>query len=386
MAQDELLQDAWVLGEISEVKVAPSGHTYFTLRDERASLSAVLWKQTSFRVRHRPRSGVQMLVHGRLILYPPRGQYQLEVDDLRPFGLGDQHQALEELKTRLRSEGALEDSRKRPLPTFPRRVAVITSASGAAVQDIRSVFAADPFPPEVVLIDSVVQGDQAPDSLARALRSANSLPGVDLILLVRGGGSGEDLWTFNLESVARAILASGLPVVSGVGHESDVTVADLVADARAATPTAAAKLVLELRNQWISRLQQARLRAERQVAQVLRQERRRLEQLRSRPVLARPGEVVDRARQRLDDCLPRLDRAGQLAYAAAEQRLAQTVGRLESLSPLRVLARGYAAVSLPDGTSLSRVGQVSAGDSVDLRLADGRVRCNVASVHPAEPR
>ena len=239
---DPVLQDAWVLGEISNLTKPSSGHIYFTLKDETANLSCVAWKTQAWRLGKLLQTGSAVIAHGRISVYEPRGAYQLYVDDLLPAGTGRLYQEFEILKARLQSQGLFAVERKRSLPLFPRRIGVVTSASGAALQDILNVLRRRYAIAEVVLSPASVQGADAPPQIVHAIRSLNELPGVDVIIVARGGGSPEELWAFNDEAVAHAIFDSRIPVISGVGHETDYTIADFVADVRAPTPSAAAEI------------------------------------------------------------------------------------------------------------------------------------------------
>ncbi|MFN3653232.1 MAG: exodeoxyribonuclease VII large subunit [Armatimonadota bacterium] len=378
---DEILQDVWVRGEASNLTRAASGHFYFSLKDDGACLSCVMWRTYARALSFRPEPGMQLVAHGRLTLYAPRGQYQLEVDDLQPDGVGALHLGLEQAKARLLAEGLLDAHRKRPLPAFPRSVAVVTSTTGAAVRDICVTLSRSLCPPRVVLVPVLVQGAGAEESLIRGLRLANERSGADLVIVGRGGGSTEDLWSFNSEALAREIAASALPVISAVGHESDFTLADMVADARAATPTAAAELVTERREEMVVRAQEAVSRARWLVESRLESARLRYRGVAARAVLARPAELVDRRRQRLDDLEARLQRARALTLWRVQQRLALAAGRLQGVSPLATLARGYAAVTRErDGAPLRSAGEVAVGERVRVRLADGSLGTRVEEI------
>ncbi|HEU4752173.1 MAG TPA: exodeoxyribonuclease VII large subunit, partial [Armatimonadota bacterium] len=250
---DDILHDIWVRGEVSNCSRSAAGHLFFSLKDEEACLAAVVWRTAAARLCFELKPGDQVLAHGHLEVYPPRGQYQLVVDELEPDGSGAQHLSLEQVKARLLAEGLLDEERKRPLPAFPQRVAVITSIHGAAVRDICVTLRNRPSPPEIVLVPATVQGEGAEESLCTALQRAERYSGADVLILARGGGSSEDLWSFNSERLGRLIAACTVPVISAVGHETDFTLADLVADLRAATPTAAAELVLARRDEMVYR-------------------------------------------------------------------------------------------------------------------------------------
>lgn len=384
--EDEILQDVWVRGEVSQVTLAASGHLYFSLRDADACLGCVMWRHYASLLPLLPETGMELLVHGRLTIYGARGQYNFEVDDFEPEGEGEQHLDFEQATERLRADGLFDPARKRPLPPFPKRVAVITSLSGAAVRDICVTLHRERFAPEIILIPALVQGDGAEASLCESLRLANDESGADLILIGRGGGSAEDLAAFNAERVARAIAGSRLPVISAVGHETDFCLADLAADARAATPTAAAEMVLARRAQVLDRLGRARAHAQALFQSRLDSARVLCEGLRRRAPLARPQWLIEGRRARMEVLQDRLKRARDLCVSRARHRFTVAVGKLEELSPLGTLARGFAVVSLlPDGTPVRGVEALSPGDGVRVRLADGTFESRITRVERGGP-
>jgi exodeoxyribonuclease VII large subunit len=383
--EDVILQDLWVRGELSNVTRAASGHVYFSLKDEAACVGGVMWRSAAGRLAFRPEAGMQVLAHGAVDVYAPRGQYQLVVDELQPDGLGSLHLAFEQTKARLLAEGLFDEERKRPLPAFPRRVAVVTSLQGAAVRDICAVLSESEFPPEVLLIGALVQGAGAEESVCAALRLANEASDADLVVVARGGGSLEDLWAFNTEPIARAIAASRLPVISAVGHETDVTLADLAADFRAPTPTAAAEEIAARRSGMARRATYAVARALDLFRGRVRTAELSLSALSRRPPLARPMSMVESRRQRLDEVIARLLRAREVCFTGHRHRLALAASKLGGLSPLETLARGYALVrKLPEETPVHSVSQVAEGDTVRVQLADGRIEAQVRRVEPKE--
>lgn len=415
--------DVWVEGEISNLKLAPSGHYYFSLKDERAQVAAVLFRNDARLVRFKPADGMKVLARGALRIYPQRGQYQVQVQVLEPLGKGSLQQAFEELKQKLEQEGLFDARRKRALPMLPRRIGVVTSPGGAVIRDILRVLRSRYANLEVLVYPALVQGDGAWFEIAQGIRVLNRLGGVDVIVLARGGGSLEDLWAFNEEGLARAIAASQLPVISAVGHETDFTIADFVADLRAATPSAAAERVvqakeelrarvraLDERREAALRLRLARVRARVEAAaahRVFAAERGRLRILAQRAdELARRGETglvrgVERGRahaRRLRERLEafRLDR--QLAsqrerlerqrerllvlFRSQGERRRARLGRLaaslDGLSPLSVLGRGYALVWQDARGRLVRdAAEVDAGDALRIRLHKGALRARV---------
>lgn len=379
--EDEILQDVWVRGEISNCTRAASGHVYLSLKDDGACVGCVLWRSMAGRLKFRPESGMQVVAHGRLTLYAPRGQYQLELDDLQPDGLGALHLALEQTRAKLLAEGLFDGERKRPLPAFPRTVAVVTSLSGAAVRDICVTLRKGPYPPNILLVPALVQGAGAEESLCSALRLVNQRPEVDLILFGRGGGAIEDLWCFNAEAVVRAVAASRIPVICGVGHETDFTLTDLVADHRAPTPTGAAELVAAQREEMLRRLALGMLRARHLFTAQFHASRLRYEGLSRRAPLSRPLWIVDSRRQRLDELNARLLRAREVCLTRLQHRLALAAGKLDTLSPLSVLARGFGSVTrLPEGEPILRVSELGEGDRVRVRLSDGNFESRVTRI------
>lgn len=412
----------WVEGEISNFSRPASGHAYFTLKDDRAQVRCALFRAKAQNLRFQPRDGMAVLARGRLTLYEARGDYQLVLDHLEEAGEGALRRAFEELKARLAAEGLFDTGRKRPLPSFPRRLGVITSPRGAAVRDVLSVLWRR-FPLlEVEVLPVPVQGDGAAAQILDMLRRAGQCGRYDLLLLTRGGGSLEDLWAFNAEALARAIAASPVPVVAAIGHEVDVSLADFAADLRAPTPSAAAELIVpdaaalaqrlardarqfaiawaRLRDSRSQRADQALLRLQALRPQLrlergrhrLAELRRRLDQARQAP-LARRLERLVRALRRLDAQHPRrrlqqarhrLDGFGQSLQALPDRLVArrrmqlQGLARaLQAVSPLATLARGYAIVQTADGRVLRRAGDARPGDLLAARLAEGRLKLRV---------
>ena len=369
---DYRLQDVWVSGEISNLSRPASGHLYFTLKDAQASLRCVMWRPEAARLALPPREGQAIEAHGRVSVYEAGGQYQLYADTLRPAGEGILYQQFLRLKARLEAEGLFEGGRKRPLPGWPLSIGLVTSRSGAALRDVVHVLRRR-FPlAEVTLAPTPVQGDEAPAGILAALKALARHVRPDVILLVRGGGSMEDLAAFNDEQVARAIAASPVPIVTGVGHETDFTIADFVADRRAPTPSAAAEIITPDLSEHARERQILTQRLADAFGQQLRHRRRALESLHLRLRLASPRAQVAGARQRLDDLQARAGAAmtaGLRLRRSAVDGLAQT---LRAVGPAAVLARGYAVVSLRAGGALVRsTGQVPPGSALDVRVSDG---------------
>lgn len=432
LENDSELAGVAVRGEISNFTRSVNGHCYFVLKDDQAQLSAVMWKSQAARGVFRPENGMRVIAFGRITVYPQRGQYQMVVNELKPDGLGDLFVAYLQLKARLEKEGLFEPGRKRALPAFARRVGLVTSPRGAALHDMVTTLRRRYPGVDIVISPAVVQGAEAPPSIVRALRRLARLRGsddaVDVIIVGRGGGSFEELNAFNDEAVARAMVASPVPVVSGVGHETDFTIADLVADERAATPTAAAARVVPDCVEAALRVRQLRVRlAQALVRRVERQRERQrsLEQRGWRRLLDRmldarrqrldetgarmarahesglerrraalgglvgrldalsPLRVLDARRERLHAMMARMARAMETGLERRRAALGAQAGRLDALSPLRVLERGYAVCTTSvDAHVVTRIDQVEAGERVDIRVSDGSLAARVEGVQP----
>jgi exodeoxyribonuclease VII large subunit len=369
---DPFLQDVWLEGEVSNCKQWASGHIYFTLKDANSSISCVVWRSAARLLPVLPADGQAVLLHGRLSVYEPRGTYQLIVDSVQPAGLGLLHARFEALKAQLHEEGLFDAAHKRPLPSFPRRIGVVTSPHGAAVRDILNILRRRYPLVEVVLAPTLVQGEQAPPQIVAAIERLNSLGDLDLIIVARGGGSLEDLWAFNDEAVARAIFASATPVISGVGHETDFTIADFVADLRAPTPSAAAELAVPDQARLRAELAEYRRRLGSAAQKRLREERQAL--LRHRQALERrsPLRQINRQRQRIDEHSQNMARSLAHRLALLRERMAGLQAHLAALSPLATLERGYAIVrDSGSGAIIASVGEVSPGQALTIQLRDG---------------
>ncbi len=418
--------DVWVEGEISNHRSAPSGHVYFTLKDADAQLPVVLFRRQALLLRFRPEDGLHVLVRGRVSVYEQRGQMQLVAETMEPVGAGPLQLAFEQLKERLKSEGLFEAARKRPLPAFPRCVGIVTSPTGAVIRDFLNIVSRRHSGLKVLLFPVSVQGEPAPAEIETALADLNAAPPnlVDLIVLARGGGSLEDLTAFNSERVARAIASSRLPVVSAVGHETDFTIADFVADLRAPTPSAAAELITEAQHKIAEHLATQTHRLERAARFQLLQARQRLSRMPVSRTESRMWTLLHQVEQRLDelafraqatlqaqirarcdrvaelsstvlrhdprqslaharghmaDYRARIDRAVERLMEGSAARLAALDARLRALSPLAVLGRGYALVLTADGAIVRSAARISAGDHVTTRLAEGEFTSCVES-------
>ena len=370
-----------VRGEISGATRPSSGHLYLTLKDDRAQLSVVMWRTKASRLRFEPAIGTEVVAIGGIDVYPPRGSYQLICDQLLPVGLGPLELAFRQMHERLAAEGLFEADRKRPLPEIPRRIAIVTSPTGAAVRDMLQVLARRWPLLDVTIVPVPVQGQTAAPKIAAGLAAADRL-GVDVILCGRGGGSLDDLWAFNEEPVARAIAACRTPVVSAVGHEIDVTIADLVADVRALTPSEGAERSVPDRADVLGGLDGAAERMTRLLTGRLQVAAQSVDEIARSRAFARPTERVDAARERLDDRGQRLHRAIARGLDDAQSRLAAIAGQFEALSPLAVLARGYSLTSRDDGSIVRAASDVLPGDEITTRLAEGTITSVVRGTTP----
>lgn len=375
---DPVLRTVWVKGEISNFKHHSSGHMYFTLKDEKSRLKCVMFRTRNAALRFRPEDGLTVIAGGAIGVYEVAGEYQLYVDELYPAGQGALHLAFEQLKRKLESEGLFDPARKRPLPFLPRTVGVVTSPTGAAIRDILSVLRRR-FPGvDIVLAPAQVQGEGGPASVIRGIRLLNERDDVDVLIVGRGGGSLEELWTFNDEGVARAIAASRIPVISAVGHETDFTIADFVADRRAPTPSAAAEMAVPERAALLAQLSSVRERLGRALEKQLSRRREALQYLRTSPALTRPLDRIYQRRQHLDDVVQRAAVAIRYGLEAKRRRLEALVGKLETLSPLATLARGYAICTKDDGSVVTDAAAVRAGERVRVRVSRGEIRARVS--------
>jgi len=430
-ALEEAFPAVWVEGEISNLRTPGSGHAYFTLKDEGAQLSAVLFRGRGRRVRFDLEDGMQVLAFGGLDVYAARGQYQLVVEMMEPKGLGALQLAFEQLKRKLEAEGLFDDGRKRPLPAFPRVIGVVTSPTGAAIRDILNIIGRRFGDLRILIAPVRVQGDEAPGEIVEALEDLQTVPDLDVVIVGRGGGSIEDLWAFNDEGVARAIAACRVPVISAVGHETDFTIADFVADLRAPTPSGAAELVVREKLAVVEALADLYARLKQAVTAEVAAYRERVLFLSRRRVLTDPARALRDLHRRLDELQGRLrlglrssqrqvrhrvalatgalrsrnplariaggaallaQLRGRLVASAthsmkaSRSRFAETVGRLESLSPLGVLARGYSLTRLPSGAVVRGAGQVAVGDPLEILLHQGALGARVTDVKERDDR
>lgn len=374
---DRVLSNVFVRGEISNFKLYSSGHAYFTLKDDAGQLKSVMFRSYCSRLAFLPEDGMSVIAHGRVSVYESSGQYQLYVDDLQPDGAGSLAMRFEQLKRKLAAEGLFDEARKRPLPPMPKRIGVITSPSGAAVHDIINVLGRRFPAAEMILYPSEVQGAQAPAQLIAGVEFFSITGLVDVIILGRGGGSAEDLWAFNDESLARAVASCAVPVISAVGHESDFTICDFVADRRAPTPSAAAEIAVPDMGEILRSLAAVRGGLQASMQKRIAQEKRILDRITQSRVFSRPEQMLDSFRIRLDEHEVDLNRAIEQTIGQKRQSTAAVAGKLQALNPLAVLARGYATVS-HDGTSVTSIQQIQERDTLDIRFADGSVRATVS--------
>ena len=423
--------DVWVEGELSNARVWNTGHLYFTLKDEASQIKGVMFRSWVRQLRFRPEDGLRVIVRGRVTVYEPKGEYQLVCEGMEPHGLGALQLAFEQRKRALQAEGLFDPARKRPLPLLPRKIGIVTSLDGAALRDIIKVLRRRYANAHLVVCPSRVQGDGAAEEIARAIAAVTRVAGVDAIIVGRGGGSIEDLWAFNEEVVARAIAASPVPVISAVGHETDTTIADFVADVRAATPSNAAELVVARKDEFVTGLERFAARLRGAVLGKVTSRRMRLQRLLARPGLAGyHGRLAMRARhaaelthelrragrealarrerelgalrlrlesqdlrRRLGVLHTRLARADatlahgtRAAVHRADRRFRSLAGRLENLSPLAVLARGYAVCWTSDRAAIIRAASPAlVGQAIRVTLHQGELECDVTRAHPAKP-
>ena len=383
--KDEILSQVCVRGELSNYKAHSSGHQYFTLKDEGAVISCVMFRSDAMKMRFRLESGMKVILYGRVSLFPKSGQYQIYVTAMQPDGVGALAVAFEQLKRRLYEEGLFDPAHKQPLPSYPHRVALITSPTGAAVRDMTRILGRRWPMAEVLVCPVRVQGEGAAEEIAQMLDYVDKHQLADVIITGRGGGSLEDLWAFNEEIVARAIYRCTIPVISAVGHEPDVTISDYVADVRAATPSNAAEIAVQDEAAIRSSLRQLQLRLEQAEGRKLTQLRQRLDALAQKPVMKRPEAYLQQQELQLEMLRQRLEHAGTGVVQKNALRFQRAAAKLDALSPLKVLSRGYAMVTREDAVVRS-VNQLQPGDPVAVALSDGTVQCTVDAVQRRKQR
>lgn len=376
MDRDRLLSQVLVRSEISNYKVYPSGHHYFSLKDAESSVRCVMFRREASSLRFRPESGMKVVVSGRVSVFPRDGAYQLYCQTMLPDGVGELAYAFEQLKSRLHKEGLFDSVKKQPLPAYPTTIALITSPAGAAVRDMIRILGARWPMSKVIVVPVRVQGAEAPEEICQALDLVNALEAADLIITGRGGGSMEDLWAFNEEEVARAISRSRIPVISAVGHEPDVTIADFVADQRASTPSNAAELAVPDQDDLRQALDHLQARLDKAMDRVLQRRQDRLIRLQANPFLQSPLRAIQEKRLQLNLQRQRFIRGMEQQLQFSRHEIGRLAASLEALSPFKVLARGYSMTQKDDGTVVSMIQQVSVGDILQIRVSDGTITCN----------
>ena len=374
---DPVLNAVAVRGEISNYKQYPSGHHYFTLKDEGAALKCVMFKGNAMRLRFRPENGMKVIAMGKISVYPRDGAYQLYCTAMSMDGVGDLYAAFEQLKQKLASQGLFDPAHKKPLPKYPGTIGIITSSAGAAVHDMLRILNKRYPLAQVKLLPVRVQGVEAPGEIAAAIRYANYYKLADVLIVGRGGGSIEDLWAFNDERVAYAIYESQIPVISAVGHEPDVTISDYVADLRAATPSNAAELVVPDRDALLQNLDAVSGTMAVSLNRQLKAARQHLNSLANSPALRSPTAYMEQREKNLTLLKNRLISAQQRNIAVKNQHYVACVAKLDAMSPLKVLTRGYSMAQTQDGSVLRSIHQVQAGDSVTVSLSDGNITATV---------
>lgn len=380
MDGDALLSGLAVRGEISNYKVYPSGHHYFTLKDEDASLKCVMFRSSAVRLKFRPENGMKIIAMGRIAVYPRDGAYQLYCSTMALDGVGDLHAAFEQLKAKLAQQGLFDPAHKKPLPKYPGVIGIVTSSAGAAVHDMLRILKKRYPLTKVRLLPVRVQGVEAPGEIAAAIVYANYHRLADLLIVGRGGGSIEDLWAFNDERVARAIYDSEIPVISAVGHEPDVTISDFVADLRAATPSNAAELAVPDQNGLYQNLDTMSVAMATALQRQLKAARRQLHMLSASPALQSPDVYIQQRAKALQMLANRLRSAGLQTISRHRQRFLTSTAKLDAMSPLKVLTRGYSMTQSDDGEVIRSVSQLDVGQKVSIRLSDGSFDANVTDV------
>ena len=383
MNEDPMLAQVAVRGEISNYKLYPSGHHYFTLKDEQSALKCVMFKGNAMSLRFRPASGMKVIALGRISVYPRDGQYQLYVSSMAMDGIGDLYAAFEALKKKLSQQGLFDPAKKKPIPKYPQTIGIVTSSAGAAVHDILRILRRRYPLCSVRLLPVRVQGAEAPEEIVSAIRYANAHDLADLLIVGRGGGSIEDLWAFNDERVAYAIYESQIPIISAVGHEPDVTIADYVADLRAATPSNGAELAVPDREALAQNLDAFSAAMTGALNRQLRLAGQRLEGLAASPALRSPTGYLDRREKDLGLLKEKLLAAQNRELSKAQQKYVANVAKLDAMSPLKVLSRGYAMAQKETGELIRSVKQTTTGESIVVSLAEGKLNASILSIKEA---
>lgn len=381
---DALLSGIAVRGELSNYKVYPSGHHYFTLKDEASSLKCVMFKSSAVRLRFRPENGMKVIAMGKISVYPRDGVYQLYCASMAMDGIGDLYAAFEQLKAKLSAQGLFDPAHKKPLPKYPGTIGIVTSSAGAAVHDMLRILRKRYPLTRVLLLPVRVQGAEAPGEIAAAIRYANHYQLADLLIVGRGGGSIEDLWAFNDEQVAHAIYDSRIPVISAVGHEPDVTISDYVADLRAATPSNAAELAVPDQDALRQNLDSMCMAMTTALTRQVKAARQHLQVLSGSPALQSPTGYLEQRRKSLELLQNRLVSAETRTVERKNRQFIELTSKLDAMSPLKVLTRGYALVRREDGMVLKSVRQIEPGDRIKVSLSDGSLTAAVTEKENAE--
>ena len=382
ISNDGILSGVSVRGEISNFKHHYTGHMYFTIKDENSVLKCVMFKTQANQLKFVPQNGNKVIVSGYISVFERDGQYQLYASDMQPDGLGALHLAFEQLKNKLQEEGLFDAAIKKKLPLLPRSIGVVTSSTGAVIRDIINVTYRRHSKMKLVLYPVAVQGVQAAGQIAAAIKKLNEHGQVDVIIVARGGGSLEELWAFNEEVVARSVYASKIPVISAVGHETDFTICDFVSDMRAPTPSAAAELAVPDVEVLKYKLQNYNVRMKGALVKKLNLCENQLQKIRSRPVFRQPYDRLNQYRLKLDNEVKHLFRNNEMLIKEKKAQFALLAGKLDALSPLKVMERGYSVVRNSEGGIVNRREQVKPGDMLEISLNDGKANCNVVSTSP----
>jgi len=368
-----ILNDIWIKGEISNFKLHYSGHMYITLKDEGGVLKAVMFKSAASGLGFKPEDGMKVLARGRISVYEAGGSYQLYINEMIPDGVGELYIAYEQLKKRLEEEGLFSQEYKKPIPEYPERIGVITAATGAAVRDIINVITRRYPYAEIILYPSLVQGAGAAENICKGISYFNETKMADVIIAGRGGGSIEDLWAFNEEIVARAIFASDIPIISAVGHETDFTIADFVADLRAPTPSAAAEIAVPSQLELISRILVDKNRISNAIIKRLENERKNINRLK----LKNPKEMIEDEYLRLDNLVKQAEKNFRIKLMTGRELLGNCAAKLDALSPLKVIKRGYAIPMDEEGNVIKSAKKMKSGMEFELKMSDGKKGCIV---------
>ncbi|HOM01349.1 MAG TPA: exodeoxyribonuclease VII large subunit [Acetivibrio sp.] len=378
MSRDLILSNLWVRGEISNFKNHSSGHMYFTLKDENGLLKCVMFRTHNLRLKFMPQNGMKVIIRGYVSVFERDGQYQLYAEEMQNDGIGNLYIAFEQLKKKLSDEGLFDSQHKKKIPFMPKSIGVVTSATGSVIRDIMNILDRRFYNSYIKIFPVRVQGETASLEISHAINKLNEIGGVDVIILARGGGSLEELWPFNEEIVARSIFNSAIPVISAVGHETDYTIADFVADLRAPTPSTAAELVMPEKLAIINRIGELNLRLVSALLRNVKQKRDKLTRLTDSPVFRQPYDRIYQERMKLDILNRDLKKSMLASIERSKAKVGFLIGKLDALSPLTVLSRGYGIIkSEEDGTVVKSVGDVDAGDGIEVSLEDGKLYCTV---------